>query len=249
MTTGITVPVSACVWALNALQNSMMLMPCWPSAGPTGGAGDACPPTACSLISVRTFLAMLLPMVRRYARLDLLDLVEADLDRRLAAEDRHQDLELGRVLVDLGDLSREVRQRARDDLDRLADLELCLRRGLGGDLAVQQAVDLGLRERDRLVRRPDEAGHAGRALDELPGVVVELHVHEDVAGHGPLLHGRLLVVLQLRHRLGRDDDVAHGPALVQRLRAMLQVLLDLVLVSGVGVDDVPAIHGFLRASG
>jgi hypothetical protein len=25
---------------------------------------------------------------------------------------------------------------------------------------------------------------------------------------------------------------------------MLEVLLDLVLVSGVGVDDVPAIHGF-----
>src|SRR5215218_4651961 len=53
-----TVPALSCVWALNALQNSMMLMPCWPSAGPTGGAGDACPPTACSLISVRTFLAI-----------------------------------------------------------------------------------------------------------------------------------------------------------------------------------------------
>jgi hypothetical protein len=30
---------------------------------------------------------------------------------------------------------------------------------------------------------------------------------------------------------------------------VLEVLLDLVLVSGVGVDDVPAIHGFLRAGG
>src|SRR5690349_10120305 len=153
-----TVPAESCVCALNALQNSMMLMPCWPSAGPTGGAGDACPPTACSLISVRTFLAMLLPMVRAGARLDLLDLVEPDLDRRLAAEDRHQHLELGRVLVDLGDLTREIRQRARDDLDRLADLELRLRGGLRGDLAMQQAVDLGLRERDRLVRRADEPG-------------------------------------------------------------------------------------------
>src|SRR3954466_6969220 len=190
-----------------------------------------------------------LRMVRGGLRSDLLDLVEADLDRRLAAEDRDEDLELRGVLVDLGDLAREVRQRPRDDLDRLADRELRLRRDLLGDLAVQQPVDLGLGQRDRLVGGADEAGHAGRALDELPGVVVELHVHEDVAGHRPLLHGRLLVVLQLRHRLGRDDDVAHGPALVQRLRAMLQVLLDLVLVSGVGVDDVPAIHGFLRASG
>src|SRR3954464_34031 len=61
MTTGITVPVSACVWALNALQNSMMLMPCWPRAGPTGGAGDALPPAAWGLIVVRTFFAMALP--------------------------------------------------------------------------------------------------------------------------------------------------------------------------------------------
>src|ERR1700722_4986518 len=58
MTTGMIVPVSLSVCALNALQNSMMLMPCWPSAGPTGGAGLACPPRACSLIVVNTFLAI-----------------------------------------------------------------------------------------------------------------------------------------------------------------------------------------------
>src|SRR5436305_2356955 len=97
-----TVPESCCVWALIALQNSMMLMPCCPSAGPTGGAGLACPPTAWSLMVVRTFRAIS----------DLLDLVEAHLDRRLAAEDRHEDLELAGVLVDLRDLAAEVRQRA-----------------------------------------------------------------------------------------------------------------------------------------
>src|SRR4051812_14951669 len=236
----------------------MMLMPCWPRAGPTGGAGDAWPPVACSLIWVRTFFAMSsfgwYGLGRWWGRgagseSDLLDLVEADLDRGLAAEDRDEDLQLRGVLVDLGDLAREVRQRPRDDLDRLADRELRLRRDLLGDLAVQQPVDLWLRQRHRLVRGADEAGHAGRPLDELPRVVVELHVHEDVAGHRPLLDGRLLVVLHLGHRLGRDDDVAHGAALVQRQRAVLEVLLDLVLVSGVGVDDVPAIHGFLRRAG
>src|SRR6266542_1511978 len=51
-------PFSCAVCALNALQNSMMLTPCWPSAGPTGGAGLACPPGICSLISVRTFFAI-----------------------------------------------------------------------------------------------------------------------------------------------------------------------------------------------
>src|SRR4051794_5761878 len=58
MTTGIVVPMSPCVWALNALTNSMMLIPCWPRAGPTGGAGEAWPPGACSFMVVRTFFAM-----------------------------------------------------------------------------------------------------------------------------------------------------------------------------------------------
>ena len=43
ISTGMIVPVSAWVRELNALQNSMMLTPCWPSAGPTGGAGFAAP--------------------------------------------------------------------------------------------------------------------------------------------------------------------------------------------------------------
>ena len=69
ITTGIVVPMSSDVWALNALTNSMMLMPCWPSAGPTGGAGEAWPPGACSLMVVSTSWP-----------LDLLHLVVADLD-------------------------------------------------------------------------------------------------------------------------------------------------------------------------
>src|SRR3954470_17287192 len=84
ITTGIVTPMSPAVWALNALTNSMMLIPCWPSAGPTGGAGEAWPPGACRRIVVRTFLAIALPILAD-RRLDLLHLVEPDLDRRLAA--------------------------------------------------------------------------------------------------------------------------------------------------------------------
>ena len=63
ISTGVIRPFWSAVWALNALQNSMMLTPCWPSAGPTGGAGLACPPGICSLIRVRTFFAMYLSPV------------------------------------------------------------------------------------------------------------------------------------------------------------------------------------------
>src|SRR5918992_5576737 len=198
MTTGMVTPMSFAVWALNALTNSMMLMPCWPSAGPTGGAGEACPPGACNLIVVRTFLAMS----------DLLHLVVADLHRGLATEDGYQHLELARVLVDLGDLAREVGQRTGDDLDRLPDRELGAARRADRDIAaVQQTVDLHLRQRDRLVGGADEAGHPGRALDDRPRVLVEVHVHQHVAGHGPLLDRDLLVVLHLLDGLGRDDDL------------------------------------------
>ena len=45
----------ACVRALNCLQNSMMLTPCWPSAGPMGGDGLALPAGTWSLMKPDTF--------------------------------------------------------------------------------------------------------------------------------------------------------------------------------------------------
>ena len=51
ITVGIGVPCSMpWVAALNSLQNSMMLTPRWPSAGPIGGDGLAVPAGTCSLI-------------------------------------------------------------------------------------------------------------------------------------------------------------------------------------------------------
>ena len=47
-TTGRIRPSWLPVWALKPLQNSMMLTPCWPSAGPTGGEGLALPAGICS---------------------------------------------------------------------------------------------------------------------------------------------------------------------------------------------------------
>src|SRR5713101_3255379 len=46
------------VLALNALQNSMILTPCGPSAVPTGGAGVALPAGICNFTWAVTFLAI-----------------------------------------------------------------------------------------------------------------------------------------------------------------------------------------------
>src|SRR3954462_5931239 len=122
-----TLPRCDSVAALYALQNSMMLTPCWPSAGPTGGAGVAAPALIWSLMTaVNRFLGGMTssfclagtswpgleglgagggrPGGRAPPRarggvggtevLQLGDLGERQLDRRLAAEDGDEDLEL-----------------------------------------------------------------------------------------------------------------------------------------------------------
>src|SRR5438105_3690871 len=140
ISTGMIRPFSCAVCALNALQNSMMLTPCWPSAGPTGGAGFAWPPGIWSLMSVRTFLAR---------SVELLHLVERELHRHLALEDVDEHLQLLLVGVDVDDLAVEVRERAGSHLHGLAEREL----DLGAwPLAVAAAgvedpVDLTLRQR------------------------------------------------------------------------------------------------------
>src|SRR5215210_741667 len=50
-----------CVRALNSLQKAMMLMPCGPSAVPTGGAGLAFPAGIWSFTKPDTFFATLPP--------------------------------------------------------------------------------------------------------------------------------------------------------------------------------------------
>src|SRR5881392_2458738 len=135
-------PFSCAVWALKALQNSMMLTPCWPSAGPTGGAGLAWPPGIWSLMSVRTFFAIWFPLV------ELLHVVETNLDRHLPLEDVHHHLELLAVGVHVCDLAVEVGERAGGDLHRLAEreLDLCARGRRAARTRMEDAVDLGLRQ-------------------------------------------------------------------------------------------------------
>src|SRR6266446_3977317 len=74
-TTGVI--MLACPWvcALKALQNSMILTPCCPRDGPTGGEGVACPAGTCNFTFATTCFAMFhSPRLRLRRLLNQLDL-------------------------------------------------------------------------------------------------------------------------------------------------------------------------------
>src|SRR3989304_302066 len=57
ISTGMMLPDWEEVRSLYSLQKAMMLAPCWPRAGPTGGAGVALPASSWSLMTDRIFFA------------------------------------------------------------------------------------------------------------------------------------------------------------------------------------------------
>src|SRR5271167_2320312 len=262
--TGMTRPAMFWVCALKALQNSMILTPRWPSAGPTGGDGLAAPAGICSLIDPTTFLATLnsFPVYssrdRRLREFDarigesivivsgLLYLHKVELDRSCAAEDRNENADLALLGLDFLDGAVEVLEGTVDDLDRLAHFEQHL--GLGPERTLLHLLldflDLGHRDFGRIGGMPDEAGDFRRILYDVPGLVVEHHLHEDIAGEkfaaGDLARTALAEFL---HALDRHQHLADLFFLVERADPLLEGGLGLVLVARVGVDDIPLHRG------
>src|ERR1700738_512353 len=210
----------------------MMFTPCGPSAVPTGGAGVALPAGSSILSTARTFFFPIPTSV------NFLDLQEVELDRRLPAEHVDEHLQLALLGVDLVDLAEEVGEGAVHDADALAQLELDPDLRLLLDL-LQDRAKLVLVQRDRLVAGADEAGHPWRVPDDVPGLVGHHHLDQDVTGEDPLLDVAALAVLDLDLILCWDQDLEDLVVHVHRVDPLLEVLLDLLLVAGVGVDHVP----------
>src|SRR5215203_7171674 len=243
ISTGMIWPIWSRVASLNCRTNSPMLTWAWPRAGPTGGAGFACPPVICNFSFRATRRPRPLPI--KVLSLELRYLVEGELDGRLAPEDGDEHLQPRLVHVDVRDGACEVRERTPDDLDRLP--YLVVHRGLdllaGLDLArMQEPLDLGAAERQRRLPGADDLGDPRRLPDELPGRVVHVHVHQDVAGELALDRGDLLAVFDLDDVLGRDADIAEVPVQAHGVDPALQGRADLVLVSRVCVYDVPLLQ-------
>src|SRR6266540_3415725 len=268
MTTGIGNPGSIfCVCALNALQNSMMFRPRWPSAGPIGGLGFALPAGTCNLMNPTTFFAIFRSCVGssgRYSRPPQLrpdrhvpvlfrrakrggissffHLREIELHRRRASEDSDRHSQLALLVVDVLHVAVEVREWSFLDAHRLAHLEQDLGPWFLHALLhlAQDRVDFLLRDRRRFVgRAADESRHLRRALHQVPGVVGHFHLNEHVAGKELALRDRPRAVLHLHHFLDWYQDLAELLGHARTLDTLGQRALDALLKSGVGVDDEP----------
>src|SRR5438034_1520758 len=199
-TTGRMSPSCDPVCALNPLQNSMMLTPCWPSAGPTGGEGLALPAVICSFTIAWTFFAMSEP----------LDLVVLEFDGREPAEDRDHHLELAPLRVEVVDGALEVHERPLDHPHLVSLLERRLQLGLLGALLhlAQDRLHLARGKRDRLGTRPHEPRDLWRGAHQVPGVVGHLHLDQQVPGKELLLGLDLLALADLPDLLVRHDHPA-----------------------------------------
>src|SRR6266581_788904 len=106
-------PASLFVAALNSLQKPMMFTPCWPKAGPTGGAGLACPAGICNLICTVTFFAIGFLSKSRITHhvLALLHLPILKFHRRIAAENIHRHLQFAALRLDFFNHAAEIEER------------------------------------------------------------------------------------------------------------------------------------------
>src|SRR3989441_4295808 len=238
-TTGRISPSSRPVWALNPLQNSMMLTPCWPSAGPTGGEGFALPAGICSFTTAWTFFIG--PPHPRTRSSHPLHLVVLELDRRGSPEDRHHHLHPPALWVHVVDHTLEVDERPVDDAHLVAAREDGFGLGLlGAGLHLSEdVVDLVVRQRDGLRPRPDEPGDLGRRAHQVPRVVGQLHLDQHVPGEELLLGLALLLVSHLDDLFGRYQDARDLLRHPEDLGPRLDRLLDLILEPRIGVDDEP----------
>src|SRR4029077_5802716 len=103
----------------------MMLMPCWPSAGPTGGAGVALPALHCSFTMAWMGFAissLLVSDVDR-GRSDGLHLQEVWPDRWRAAEDADHHLDLASLVVHFVHDPGESTERSIHDPNVIRDAE------------------------------------------------------------------------------------------------------------------------------
>src|ERR1043165_4132228 len=180
----------------------------------------------------------------RQTALSFFHLAEFELHGSRAAENRDRHAQAALLVVDVLHRSLEVGERAVLHAHHLADLEQHLALGLLHALAhlLHDRVDFLLGNRRRLGRRAaDETGHLVGVLDEVPGVVVHLHLDQHVPREELALGHVLLPALHLDDFLDRHQDLAELVLHSRAVDAVLQCALHRLLEAGISVHHVPTL--------
>src|SRR6266446_5566947 len=171
----------------------------------------------------------------------LFDARKIQLDRSRASKNRHRNLQTAVIVVDLFDVAVEVRKRAIHDAHLLVALEnhFRFRAVLRRMYAVDNAVHFRLGQRRRRRGRADEAGDPRRGPHDVPGVFIEVHLDQHVAGIRHPRGNHLFAAADFDHFLHGDQHAADLVLKVEGLHAALETLFYFLLEARVGMDDVP----------
>src|SRR6266849_704364 len=180
--------------------------------------------------------------------LEPLHLVVLELDRGHPSEDGHHHLELAALRIEVVNGALEIHKRPLDDPHLVALLEGRLELGLLRPLLhlLEDPLDLLGGQGHGLGARADEARHLRRRAHEVPRVVGQLHLHEQVAGKELLLRLDLLALPDLAHLLRGHDDAPEEILEAEDLGPRLDGRRHLVLEPRIGVDDEPLLRGRAR---
>src|SRR5438552_9061464 len=178
--------------------------------------------------------------------LQLLHLPEFQLHRRGTAEDRHCYLEPRTGVVDLFDGAVEGGERAIRHAHLLAHLERDRRLWPFDPLLhlVHDALGFGIRDRQWLVIGADKAGDLRGVLDQVVGLVGEVHLHQHVAGKEFPLGIDLAAAADFHDLLLRHHDLFEERVEMALLGLFADRIGNLLLEIRIGLDYVPALgHG------
>src|SRR6266508_3039493 len=174
-----------------------------------------------------------------------LHLTHFELDPRRPAEDGNCDLEPRATLVDFLHHAVEGRKRSLRYPYLLAHFEGHRRLGpLDAFLhLVHDARGLGVRNRLGLVVGAEKSRDLRRVLDEVIGLIREIHLHQHVAGEELALGVDLLPAAHFHDLFGRHHYLVEQMLEVALFGLLTDRIGDLALEIRIRLDDVPMLVG------
>ena len=104
--------------------------------------------------------------------------------------------------------------------------------------------DFGFLQRHRTAVAVDltqETGHADGLTNEVPGLVIHLHLDQNVTRKNFALDDHFLGATQLGFVFGRHQDVRNAILQTQSANATLEILLDLFFLTGIRMHGIPVL--------